>query len=210
MDEQKVNQLAKVLSRQIDKEVFERAYVPIKEVLKLVGIGLFVAGSLVMPNLPLALKPLLDKQRKDEVKAWKRFNIPYLRRSLDRLEKQKLVEVGEENGMQFVKITSQGRKRLIKMALDELAVEKPRVWDGRWRLISFDLPEKLANTRKVLVEYLKAWGFYLLHESVYLHAYPCFKQVEFLREYLRVGEYVRIMTVSEIENDKLFRDFFGV
>lgn len=210
MDDKKIDELAKVLSKQIDREIFERKYTPVKEILKLVGIGIFMAGSLVMPNLPLALKPLLNKQKKDEYAVWKRFNIPYLRRSLHRLEKQKLVEIGEENGIQVVKITNQGKKKMIKMALDELAVEKPKIWDGRWRLVSFDLPERLANTRKVLVEYLKAWGFYQLHESVYLHAYPCLKQVEFLRDYLRVGEYVRIMTVARIENDKLFRDFFGV
>lgn len=210
MDDKKIDELARVLSKQIDKEIFERKYTPIKEILKLVGIGLFVAGSFVMPNLPLALKPLLDKQRKEEYQVWKRFNIPYLKRSLYRLERQKLVEISEDNGIQVVKITSQGKKKLIKMALDELAIEKPKIWDGRWRLVSFDLPEKLANTRKVLVEYLKAWGFYQLHESVYLHAYPCFKQVEFLREYLGVGKYVRIMTVTTIENDKLFKDFFGV
>ena len=210
MNDQQVDELVRILSKQIDREIFERKYTPVKEILKLVGIGMFVAGSLVMPNLPLALKPLLDRQRKEESRVWKRFNIPYLRRSLHRLEKQKLVEISEENRMQVVKITSQGKKRLIKMALDELAVEKPKIWDGSWRLVSFDLPETLANTRKVLVEYLKAWGFYQLHESVYLHAYPCFKQVEFLREYLAVGRYVRLMTVSQIENDQLFKDFFGV
>lgn len=210
MDDKKVDELARVLSKQIDREVFDRKYTPIKEILKLVGIGMFVAGSMVVPNLPLAIKPLLDKQRKEETKVWKRFNIPYLKRSLYRLEKQKLVEIYEDNGMQVVEITSQGKKRLLKMALDELAIEKPKFWDGSWRLVSFDLPEKLANIRKILVEYLKAWGFYQLHESVYLHAYPCFKQVEFLREYLGVGEHVRMMTVSQIENDKLFKDFFGV
>lgn len=202
--------LAIVLNKQIDREIFERKYAPVKEILKLVGIGMFVAGSLVIPNLPIALKPLLDKQRKKEYEVWKRFNIPYLKRSLHRLEKQKLVEITQENGVQVVKITSNGRRRLIKMALDELAVEKPKIWDGRWRLVSFDLPEKLANTRKILVEYLNAWGFYPFQKSVYLHAYHCFKQVEFLREYLGVGEYVRMLTVSEIENDSLFRDFFGV
>lgn len=210
MDDEKVNELAIVLSKQINKEAFERKYTPVKEVLKLVGLGLFIAGSLAMPNLPQALKPLLDKKRKEEYEVWKRFNIPYLKRSLHRLEEQRLVEIIQEDGMQVVKITSYGKRRLIKMALDELAVEKPRIWDGRWRLVSFDLPEKLSNTRKTLVAYLKAWGFYQLHESVYLHAYPCFKQVEFLREYLGVGEYIRMFTVVEIENDKLFKDYFGV
>lgn len=210
MDNETVDKLAKVLGRQIDKEILEKKYAPVKEVLKMVGIGLFVAGSLLMPNLPLALKPFIKKSRQEEYEVWKRFNIPYLKRSLKRLERQKMVQITEENGMQVVKITSQGKKRLIKMGLDELAVEKPGVWDGNWRVVSFDLPEKLTVKRKVLVEYLNAWGFYQFHESVYLHAYPCFKQVEFLREYLGIGEYVRMLFVKKIENDKVFRDFFGV
>lgn len=210
MDEKKIDELTKVLSKQIDKEIFERKYTPVKEVLKLVGIGAFLAAAVVLPNLPLVLKPFIDQKRKNEYEAWKRFNIPYLKRTLQRLEKQKLVEIDEENRMQVVRITNQGRQKIIKMALDELAVEKPKIWDGRWYLVSFDLPEKLAKQRKILVEYLSAWGFYPLHKSVYLHAYPCIKQVEFLREYLGVGEYVRFFIVTNIENGKLFKDFFGV
>lgn len=210
MDNDKIDQLAKTLARQIDKEGFEKKYAPVKTVLKLVGIGTFVMAAMVMPGLPLALKPFIDEKRKEEYEVWKRFNIPYLRRTLLRLEKQKLVEISEENNKQVVKITNQGRKKIIKMALDELTVEKPKIWDGKWRLVSFDLPEKLAKERKRLVEYLRVWGFYPMQKSVYLHAYPCFEQVEFLREYMNVGEYVRNFMVTKIENDKLFRDFFGV
>lgn len=210
MDSIKIDQLAKVLSKQIDKEIFEKKYAPAKQVLVLIGAGVFLTASVLMPNLPLALKPFLDQKRKDEREVWKRFNIPYLKRTISRLEKQKLVEASEENGMQIIKITKEGRRKIVKMGLDELEIKKPKIWDRRWRLISFDLPEKLADIRKVLVEYLTVWGFYPLHESVYLHAWSCFKEVDFLREYLGVGEYVRIFTVSEIENDKLFRGFFGV
>lgn len=210
MDDSKIDQLAKVLSRQIDKEVFERKYAPAKKVLILVGAGAFLTASLLMPNLPLVLKPFLDEKRKNEREVWKRFNIPYLKRTLSRLEKQKLVEIDEVNGMQVVRITNQGRKKVLKLGLDNLEIKKPKIWDGRWRLVSFDLPEKLADIRKILVEYLRVWRFYPLHKSVYLHAYPSFKEVDFLREYLGVGEYVRIFTVSEIENDKQFKDFFGL
>ncbi|TSC88258.1 MAG: PaaX family transcrtiptional regulator [Microgenomates group bacterium Gr01-1014_7] len=160
--------------------------------------------------LGLALKPFLDHKRKEEFETWKRFNIPYLRRTLTRLEKQKLVELDEKDGMQIVKITASGKRKVLKFALDELAVEKPKIWDGKWRLISYDIPGRLHRIRAILREYLKAWGFYPFHESVFLHAYPCEKQVEFLREYLGIGEYVRILKVSEIERDKEFRDYFGV
>lgn len=208
MDENKIDQLAKVLAKQIDKELFERKYAPAKEVLKLVGAGAFLTASFVMPNLPLALKPFLKNE--NEFEAWKRFNIPYLKRTIQRLEKQKLVETGIEDGVQVVKITKGGRQKILRFALDELYVQKPRFWDQKWRLISFDLPETLSKTRKILVEYLKVWGFYPLHKSVYLHAYPCFKEIDFLKEYLGVGEYVRIFIATEIENDRLFRDFFGI
>lgn len=203
-----IEDLARNLTRQIDKEVFERKYAPVKEVLKLVGMGAFLAASLVIPNLPLALKPFLNNQ--EEYEAWKRFNIPYLKRTLKRLEKQKLVEFDEEKGIQVVKITDGGRRRILKYAIDELAIEKPRSWDGRWRLVSYDIPARLKSLRRTFQEYLRSWGFYPLHESVYLHAYPCGKQIEFLREYLGVGEYIRIFLVAQIENDRLFREFFGV
>lgn len=200
--------IAKTLTKQMDQEIFERKYAPVKEVLKIVAMGTFLAGAIVMPNLPLALKPFLKKEKEYEI--WKRFNIPYLKRTLERLEKQKLVEFGQKAGMQIIQITENGKRKILKFAIDELAVEKPKIWDDKWALVSYDIPEQLKDARKIFQEYLKAWGFYPLHESVFLHAWPCQKQIEFLREYLGVAKYVRILKVSSIENDRQFRDFFGV
>lgn len=200
--------ISKTLTRQIDKEIFERKYAPIKEVLKIVAAGAFLAGVIIMPNLPLALKPFLKREK--EYAVWKRFNIPYLKRTLDRLEGQKLVEFGEDQGMQIIKITENGKRKILKFAIDELAVEKPKIWDGKWILISYDVPEELKEDRQIFQEYLKAWGFFPLHESAFLHAWPCQKQVEFLREYLGIGKYIRIFEISNIENDREFREFFGV
>lgn len=210
VDDLLVKDIAKTLARQIDKEIFERKYAPAREVLKLVAAGAFLAASLVMPNLPLALKPFLNKKRKDESEAWKRFNIPYLKRTLERLEKQKLVEFKQEGGLQVVKISEDGKRKILRFAIDELAVEKPKFWDGTWTLVSYDIPKERKGVQNIFREYLKAWGFYPLHESLFLHAYPCRKQVEFLREYLGISKYVRIFIVNLIEKDKLFRDFFGV
>lgn len=202
------DRLARVLSKQIGKEIFEKKYAPTREILILVGAGAFLAASAVLPGLPRVLKPFLNKKK--EYEAWKRFNIPYLKRTLKRLEQQKLVEIDEEEEAQVVKITEEGKKRILKYALETLTIKKPRVWDGKWRLVSYDVPRQLKNLRDTFRDYLKAWGFYELHKSVYLHAYPCEKEVEFLREYLGIGKYVRIFVVSKIENDEPFRKFFGV
>lgn len=210
VDPKLMGDIAKTLAKQINWDQFTEKYAKVADVLKLVGLGVFVAGSIIAPNLPLALKPFLNHKRRKEFEVWKRFNIPYLKRTLKRLEQQKLVEITEENGMQVAKITKAGQRKVLKFAIDELAVEKPKIWDGKWILVSYDIPKSNKHQRTVFMEYLKAWGFYPLHESTLLHAYPCEKQVEFLREYLGIGEYVRIFAVSKIENDKPFRDFFGV
>ncbi len=210
IDKSLLENISKTLAKQVNYEQFTKKYAPVADVLKLVGAGVFLSASVVIPNLPKALRPFLKSQRKQEYEVWKRFNIPYLKRTLKRLEEQKLVEISEENGKQIVKITGVGQRRILRYAIDELAVEKPRIWNGKWILVSYDIPNELKKQREIFQEYLKAWVFYPLHESVYLHAYPCEKQVEFLRAYLNIGELVRIFSVSKIENDKPFKNYFGV
>jgi len=202
-----IDYIAQSLVKQIDKEIFNQKYAKAKDILRLVGAGAFLAASIAIPTLPLALRPFL---KTDEYESFKRFNFPYLKRTLKRLEKQKLVEIEDQEEIQVVKITDRGRRRILKYALEELAIKKPRAWDKKWRLISYDIPRRLDWRRNIFRDYLRAWKFYPLHESVFLHAYPCEKEIEFLREYLGIGEYVRIFTVLEIENDKVFRDYFGV
>lgn len=208
ISQDKIDYLAKSLAKQIDKEIFEKKYAPVKEILKLVGAGAFLIGSLAFPTLPMALKPFINNP--DEYEAWKRFNIPYLKRTLKRLEEQKLVESEEQNCQQIIKITEAGRRKILQYSINELAIKKPKSWDRKWTLITYDIPEKLHWQRDIFREYLKAWRFYRIEESVFLHAWPCQKEIEFLREYLGIGEYVNTFIVSRIEKDQPFRNFFGV
>jgi uncharacterized phage-associated protein len=204
-----VGKLARTLSKQIDAEIFAKKYAPVKEVLTIVGAGAFLVASVAIPNLPRGLKPFLKDE--DERDAYKRFNIRHLKQTLERLEKQKLVERSFENGEWIIKITRKGRQKILRYALDELEIEKPPYWDRKWYLVVFDIPEDYKARRDTFTQYLKAWGFYPFQKSVYLHAYStCLEPIEFLREHLGVGKYVRILTVSKIENDREFRGFFGV
>lgn len=206
--ESSIDYIARSLSKQIDKELFNKKYAKAADILKLVGAGAFIAASIAIPNLPRILKPFLVDENEYEV--WKRFNILYLKRTLKRLEKEKLIQVKEAGKYQVVEITDRGRRRILKYALDEVTIERPKFWDQKWWLVSYDVPAKLRHIRRIFREYLHSWGFYPLHESVYLHAYPCEKQIDFLRAYLGIEEYVRIFYVSKIESDTSFKQFFGL
>ena len=205
------NQIEKIsmtLLKKVDKEILDKKLAPAKEVLKIIGAGVLLGSALAVPALPKILLPFLRDTNENE--TWKQLNIPYLKRTLKRLEKQKLVEFGEENGKKTVKITSAGQRKILKYALNEITIDKPKIWDGRWYLVSYDIPTYLEGSRILFRDYLKQWNFYHLHESVYLHAYPCTGEIEFLREYLNISSCVRIFTVQKIENDQLFRDYFGL
>lgn len=196
--------IAKTLARQ----KFEERYEGPAQILKLVGAGAFLATAVVAPGLGRALNPIVRDLTAEE--PWRKYNIPYLKRSLARLEQQKLVVVRTVGTAKEVEITSEGKKRILRMALDELTIKKPANWDGYWRLVSYDIPKDLSPTREAFTDYLRAWGFYPFQESLYLQAYPCERPVEFLREYFGIGKYVRIIKVLKIENDQLFRQFFYV
>lgn len=201
--------LCQSLLRNINQQERAQKYAKVALVLKLVGAGAFIAASFAFPTLPMALKPFLNTNKGNN-KAWKRFNLRYLKRTLARLEREKLVETSKEGDAEVVTLTESGKRRVLKFALDEIAIEKPKSWDETWWIVSYDIPRHLDHLRAYFREYLRAWRFYPLHESMYLHAYPCSKEVVFLREYLGIGKYVRMFRVASIENDHIFRDFFDV
>jgi DNA-binding PadR family transcriptional regulator len=204
-----LKEIAQSLSRRVTVEQLAQKVAPTLPILALVGAGAFLAASIAVPTLPQVFKLFLNDQ--GDEKAWKRFNLRHLKRTLDRLEKRQLIKYCQaEGGQQTIVITQAGQAKLLRTALNETTIEKPKMWGGDWYLISYDIPEDYKERREALKEHLKLWNFYPLHESMYLHAYPCLKQVEFLREYLGIGEFVRVFVVRKIENDQQFRDFFGV
>lgn len=178
------------LNKKLEEQEIKRKYASAKKVLALLGLG----DGLTVPDF----------------KKFKEFNYCYLERTLKRLEKEKLVKREGRSGQTTFIPTAQGKRRIIKYALEELKISKPRQWDKRWTLVSYDVPQKRGFLRDYLRRTLKSLGFYPLHESLFLHAYPCQKEVEFLREYFGVAANVRIFHVDHIENDRAFRDFFGV
>lgn len=200
---EKIDKIAKFLFKKMEDDLKERKFLGVKKILSLVGAEVLSFLDWYPKNWAYLKDP-------EAYEVTKRFNIPYLKRTLRRLEKQKLVEIKEKKGKQIVKITDAGRVKILKYAIDEIKLKAPKKWDGYWWLVSYDLPEKMARFRNILRHYFLSWGFYPLHESVYLHAYPCRDETTFLKEYLGIGEYIKIFKVQVLENDKIFKEFFGV
>ena len=189
----------------------ERTYASVKHILTYLGIGATIATAFVSPNAAGAIaKTFFSPSFSYDPEGWKRYNKGYLRQSLRRLEAQKLVQYAVAEGQDIVTITKEGKTKILKYALENLEIKKPKVWDGKWRVVIYDIPARDRSLQWVIRDALKSMGFYQMQESVYLFPYPCYDEVEFLRSFYGVGAMVKYLLVTKLEDDTSYREYFGV
>lgn len=209
-EDAKIAELSRILLANREQEEAKQRYARVKTVLTLLGVGAVLGMSLVAPGAAMIAKPFLDAQREKEREEWKRFNPSYLKRTIYRLRREKLVELSEVDGEQMVVLTKHGKQRILKYSLEDLVIETPRSWDGRWRMVLYDVSHRRKALRDLFRQTLKSLGFYQLQESVWLYPYPCESQVTFLREYYGVGNEVLYVIAVKLEDDAPYRTYFGV
>jgi len=208
--DERIANLSLLLSKQFQNEETHRRYAPIKKVLTVIGIAGALGLTLLAPGIAPITKQLIESQTKDNQDDWKRYNPSFLKRTLKRLHKQKLVEISQQNEKQQITLTKNGKRRILKYALTELVIEKPKHWDRNWRLIIYDVDNKRKQMRDQFREQLKLLGFLQLQKSVWIYPYPCEEQITFLREYYGVGNEVLYIITKILEDDTPYRTYFGV
>jgi len=98
---------------------------------------------------------------------------------IKRLETRQLIEPSPKAGAdRLYRLTSQGRLRALG-GRDPLA-GWGRKWDGRWRLVLFDVPISENSHRRRLRRYLQQKGFGLLQGSVWITPHSIKEERELL------------------------------
>ncbi|OGG31142.1 CRISPR-associated endonuclease Cas2 [Candidatus Gottesmanbacteria bacterium RIFCSPLOWO2_01_FULL_46_9] len=134
-----------------------------------------------------------------------------MKQMVHRFRSQKYVTVKErEDGKVIITITNHGLTRALGYRLDDMHIKQPRVWDKKWRVVIFDIPEKHRRLRDIFRVRLRQLGLFALQESVYVYPYSCFDEIEFLRELFGVSFSVRYLLVEQIEEDLELRRRFHV
>lgn len=108
----------------------------------------------------------------------------YKRHNFGRLVKRELntgnIEKVEKNGSIYIRITRGGKEK-IKRDYPMLALSD-RKWDGKWRIVIFDIAETSKIVRESIRLKLKELGFGMLQKSVWVSPHDVI--VDF-REYIR-------------------------
>ena len=172
-----------------------------KEILKGLAVGGIIAAGLVLPNLPQILTLFGAKKSKD------RFRI---KKSLESLKRRKLVKFYKKAGKEIVEITREGKNQIQEYFFDEMKIGRPEKWDGFWRLVIFDIPESRKRGRDALSQKLKKIGFYPLQKSVFIHAFECKKEIDFICDFFDISQFIDYFLVKKIDKEKNLINFFNL
>ncbi|MDO8408186.1 MAG: hypothetical protein Q7S95_03045 [bacterium] len=182
------------------KRIYTNVQQALLATVALTGIALVAT---IAPNAPAALSKL---------PSFKRAQLRYqYRTALGRMAAQGHIIFEKRNGKQYARITDTGRKVLaFEQEKTRLGSGKKRRWNGRWRVIIFDIPERRRRTRDRLRIVMQEVGFVRLQDSVWVFPHDCEDFVTLLKAELKVGSAILYMVVEQIENDKHLRTHFGL
>lgn len=130
------------------------------------------------------------------------------RSTVYRLQKSGLVKRGGDGGQFFV-LTEKGKKEH-KSILSKLIIEKRKLekWDGQWRVLIFDIPEKYRKYRKFLRTELIDYGFEPLQKSVWVSPYRVSENLKDAIEELGIEKWAKIMVADALfDEEELKRKF---
>ncbi len=184
-----------------------------KEIIYLLGLGTILIGTIFMPGLGYLAGHIARAKRKSDweksQKEWKKFDMTLLKRNLKRLRDQKVVEIINKNGQEIVKLTQKGQTKYLKFKFEELSL-KTKHWDGKWRIVFYDIAKFKKNQQSAFRNFLKYINFLPLQKSVYLTPYECEEQIFYLREYFGISDEVILIRADKIENEKYYKQYFSL
>lgn len=133
-------------------------------------------------------------------KAWQEVNHRHIDQVIRSLYESKLIDIRElPDGTTEMKLTKEGRTKALFINYETMRLPRPKHWDGKWRVVLFDIPEDKKRARDALRQKLVHIGFQELQKSVLVYPFPCQNQLDFLIEYFDLRRYVRTLEATNID-----------
>lgn len=179
-----------------------------KNIQKIILRTVFAAGMLsvavVAPNVLQVIKQI-------EKGVTRKKNLKYsINSSIARLRDRGLIEIVEISGKKVARVTKKGKSKLDFLDIHNFKLKIPKKWDGRWRVVAFDIKENRKGTRTLLRNTLVQIGFTKLQNSVWIYPYDCEDVISLIKAEFKVGSDVLYMIVEKLENDWKLRKSFNL
>lgn len=134
-------------------------------------------------------------------REWQNIDRDSLNRAVHSLYKSKLVSTKcNSDGALALVLSKSGERLALTYDIENMEIKVPARWDNNWRIVMFDVPETVRRTRDSLRMHFKNMGFYEFQKSVFVHPYPCAKEIEYIIQFYQASKYIRFVVATEIDN----------
>lgn len=124
------------------------------------------------------------------------YSMPAVRASLQRLRNKEIIVTRRIKRKTEITLTKTGQEILSFYAF---RIKRPVMkWDGKWLLLSFNIPEKKRVSRNHFREWLKHAGFGRLNPSLWISPYNLQKEALLEMEKLKVSKYISMFITENI------------
>lgn len=144
--------------------------------------------------------PYYKEVKKKIKKEWE------IKKIINYLAQKRYIKLNKEK--QRIYLAEKGFSEFIRFK----ALQKQKKWDGKWRVIIFDVAEKRRGNRDLLRKRLKWLGFKELQKSVWVFPYDIKKDIEELMAISKCncrGD-IRFLTAEKIEEDGDLKRWFNL
>src|SRR3972149_7256207 len=117
--------------------------------------------------------------------------------TLNRLKREGSIEEVKIDGKEIYKLTPKGKLKIFHA----YTVKKPR-WDGKWRIVIFDIPENQKKKRELFRSKLKYLGFNKLQNSVWISPYDTQGVIKLLAEAYILDKHIHFIVADSISQEK--------
>ncbi len=144
-------------------------------------------------------------------KEWHAIDARALKQSVRSLYTSKLIKAHTgRDGTWVLVLSNKGKRVALAYRIDEMYVLTPKRWDGKWRIVIFDIPESVKKIREALRMHLKHMGFFELQKSIFVHPFECKNEIEYIVEFYNIRKHVRFVLAEAVDNGLHLRQHFGL
>lgn len=166
-----------------------------------VGSGVFSMGALVENALRT-----LTAFKKDDRRYRSSY---YVQNAIGKLQKNGLLRLDKKGSTSLARLTGEGERELEKYTAESETL-KPKKWDGKWRLVIFDIKETKKGKRDRIRRNLVRFGFEKLQNSIWVYPYECEDLITLLKADCKIDKEVLYIVSEKIPDDGWIKKKFGL
>lgn len=174
------------------------------KILKAVGIAGAAVVAATSPYFGLGL--IRGAKKRYNKKTWREFY-----QSLNYLNRRGYVKFLETLGEKInVEITNKGKTVLELVDIGSMRLARNQKWDGKWRIVIFDIPNTKSYQRSAFTRKLRDLGFIMVQKSVWAYPFECYKEIMVLRKFFEIEKCVTYLEALGIEDEVHWRGQFNL